>query len=81
MTALRARLVERIANFGVEERHLPDRADGFSSLCYWGKAFAHFHNDNELGVRLTKDVIARERLTHPPDSTVHPKSSKDFALD
>jgi hypothetical protein len=40
-----------------------------------GKAFAHFHNDNELDIHLTRSVIAREGLTHPPGSTVHPNRS------
>jgi hypothetical protein len=76
MAALRARLIDRVAKFGVEERELPGRDDGFSSLCYGGKAFAHFHNDNELDIRLTKAVIVREGLTHPTDSTVHPNRAK-----
>lgn len=76
MVTLRARLVERVQQFGVEDRPLPGRTDGFSSLCYRGKAFAHFHNDNELDIRLTKQVIRREGLTRPPGSTVHPNRSK-----
>ena len=76
MAALRARLIDRVAKFGVEERELPGRDDGFSSLCYGGKSFAHFHNDNELDIRLTKAVIVREGLTHPTDSTVHPNRAE-----
>jgi Family of unknown function (DUF5519) len=55
MAALRARLIERIQKFGVEDWPLPGRDDGFSALCYRGKAFAHFHSDNELDVRLRKE--------------------------
>jgi hypothetical protein len=76
MAALRARLIDRVAKFGVEERELPGRDDGFSSLFYGGKAFAHFHNDNELDIRLTKAVIVRAGLTRPTDSTVHPNRAK-----
>lgn len=72
MAALRARLIEQVQKLGVEERPLPGRDDGFSALCYRGKPFAHFHNDNELDLRLTKAVIVREKLKHPPSSTVHP---------
>jgi hypothetical protein len=54
---------------------LPGRDDGFASLSYKGTAFAHFHNDNELDIRLTRSIIAREGLTHHTDSTVHPKRS------
>jgi hypothetical protein len=76
MPSLRARLIERVKEFGVEDRPLPGRDDGFSALCYRGTAFAHFHNDNELDIRLTKTVISREGLQHPPGSMVHPKRSK-----
>ena len=51
---------------------MPGRDDGFACLCYGGKAFAHFHNDNELGVRLTKAMIDREGLIHPTGSVAHP---------
>jgi hypothetical protein len=73
---LRARLIERVKEFGVEVRPLPGRDDGFAALCYRGIPFAHFHNDNELDIRLTKTVIGREGLNHPPNSTVHPRRSK-----
>ena len=67
---LRKRLIEKIAELGVEDRPLPGRDDGFSALWYGGKAFAHFHNDNELDIRLTKHTIDREGLKHPADSMV-----------
>jgi hypothetical protein len=76
MATLRARLIERVQEFGVEDRPAPGRDDGFSALCFRGKAFAHFHGDNELDIRLTKSVISREGLTHPSGSTVHPNRSK-----
>jgi hypothetical protein len=76
MATLRAHLIDRLKEFGVENRPMPGRADGFSALCYRGAPFAHFHSDNELDIRLTKTVICREGLTHPPGSTVHPKRSK-----
>ena len=77
MTKLRKQLIARVANFGVEERALPGRNDGFASLCYRGKPFAHFHNDNELDLHLTRSIIAREGLIHPSNSVVHPKRSKN----
>jgi hypothetical protein len=60
----------------VEDVPLKGRHDGFSSLTYRGKAFAHFHSDSELDLRLTKAVIEREGLVHPPGSKVHPKRAK-----
>ena len=76
MTSLRKQLISRVAAFGVEDVPLAGRDDGFSSLCYRGKDFAHFHHDNELDIRLTKAVIRREGLTHPTDSRIHPKRGK-----
>jgi len=76
MTTLRSQLIQRLAKLGVEDREWPGRDDGFSSLYYGGKEFAHFHNDNELDIRLTKSVISREGLVHPTGSQVHPNRSK-----
>ena len=77
MFSLRIKLVQKLEKLGVENRLWPGRDDGFSSLFYGGKEFAHFHNDNELDIRLTSGVIKREGLTHPGDSQVHPNRSKN----
>lgn len=75
---MRDQLIARLKPLGVEVQVPPGRDDGFAGLSYKGKDFAHFHshNDNELDIRLTKAVIKREGLAHPPSSTVHPKRSK-----
>ena len=51
--------------------------DGSSLLCVFfkGKEFAHFHEDNELDLRLTRSVIKREGLAHPSNSKQHPNRS------
>lgn len=72
MRGLRAELIRRLEKLGVEECPVPGREDGFASLRYRGKDFAHFHDDHELDIRLTRAVIEREGLTHPADSRVHP---------
>ena len=72
MNALRKSINQRLQELGVEERAWPGRDDGFASLVFRGKEFAHFHNDCEIDIRLGRDVIRRERLSHPADSTVHP---------
>ena len=77
MKQLRSQLMDRLAKLGVEERRWPGREDGFSTLLFCGKEFAHFHTDNELDLRLTRAVILREGLTHPADSSVHPNRSKN----
>src|SRR5262245_10452204 len=76
MNSLRRRLNQRLHEIGIEERAWPERDDGFASLFYRGKEFAHFHTDSEIDIRLGKDVIRRERLVHPSDSVVHPGRSK-----
>jgi hypothetical protein len=77
VTSLRNKLVRRLEKLGVEDRPLPGRNDGFSSLLYGGKEFAHFHDDNELDIRLTRKVIHQEGLAHPTDSRVHPNRSRN----
>ncbi len=65
MTNLRQQLIARVAKLGVEEHASPGRVDDFASLFYRGKAFAHFHDDRELDLHLTRSIIAREGLVHP----------------
>ena len=63
----------------MEERAWPGRDDGFASLLFKGRDFAHFHSDGEIDIRLGKSLIQRERLVHPADSTVHPTRSSSSA--
>lgn len=49
--------------------------DGFSSLHYKGKDFAHFHGNNELDIRLTNKIISEQKLSRPTNSEKHPKRS------
>jgi len=53
----------------------PSPVSGGTALFYQGREFAHFHNDNELDLRLTKKVIQAEGLVHPTGSTYHPTRS------
>jgi hypothetical protein len=76
MADLRDELIKRLEKLGVECHELPGRDDGFASLSYRGKELAHFHNDRELDIRLTRVVIEREGLEHPKDSAVHPNRSR-----
>ncbi|MCB1553014.1 MAG: DUF5519 family protein [Xanthomonadales bacterium] len=72
MHALRDTLSRRLRELGVEERAWPGRDDGFASLHFRGKEFAHFHHWSEIDIRLGKDVIKRERLVRAAPSKVHP---------
>lgn len=77
MNTLRELLSHRLRELGVEERAWPGRDDGFASLLFNGKDFAHFHNWCEIDIRLGKATIKRERLAHPATSKVHPDRSKN----
>ena len=71
-SAVRRKLSQELRALAIEERLAPGREDGFAGLFFKGKELAHFHHDGELDIRLGKDVIRREKLVHPRDSTVHP---------
>lgn len=70
MGKLRSELIKKLEKIpGLEDR--PSKVAGGSAIFYNGKEIAHFHDDNEIDVRLTKKVIRREGLNHPSDSTIH----------
>ena len=51
---------------------LPSKVPGGTALFYKEKEFAHFHSDNEIDLRLTRQLIKSLGLRHPPRSTTHP---------
>ncbi len=53
----------------------PSAVSGGIALFFRGCEFAHFHNDNELDLRLTKKVIQAQGIAHPTDSTHDPDRS------
>ena len=74
MTKLKTQLLDELSCIeGVEDK--PSPVAGGTALFYFGKEFAHFHNDNELDLRLTKSVIQAQGLTHPSHSIHHPTRS------
>lgn len=78
MSNIRKQLIRELLKIeGITEKIWPDRSDGFSSLQIDGKEFAHFHNDNEIDIRLTRRIISREMLVHPNASKNHPNRSKN----
>jgi hypothetical protein len=75
MANLQRQLIDKLAKLGVERVDYPGRDDGFCGLRYQGREFAHFHSYNELDLKLSRELIQSEGLSHPPDSTVHPTRS------
>lgn len=70
MKNLKSRLVAEVLKIdGVEERPAP--VAGGSALFYRGREFAHFHDDNELDLRLAKRLIKAEGLWPLADSVHH----------
>jgi len=76
MTPIRRRLSQKLRELDVEERSWPGRDDGFTSLYFDGKEFAHFHDWQELDIRLGKKVIQQERLVRAAPSRTHPDRSE-----
>ena len=74
MELLKVKLLSKLREIeGVEDR--PSPVSRGTALFYLGKEFAHFHNANELDLRLTKSVIHQLGLEHPPGSIQHPGRS------
>ena len=62
---------------GVSEKKWQGRDDDFSSLVYKNTDFAHFHNNNELDLRLTAKIIKAEAVPRPANSIYHPNRSNN----
>jgi len=74
MSDLQQMLIEELRKMDdLEDR--PSPVSGGVALFYRGKEFAHFHNGNELDIRLTAKVIEAQGLSHPVDSIHHPNRS------
>lgn len=74
MAKLKNQLVKKLECIpGLEDR--PSKVAGGTAIFYKNKEIAHFHDDSEIDVRLTKKIIRKERLNHPGDSKFHKQRS------
>jgi len=74
--AIRRELIAELEKIeGLEVRAA--KVAGGAALFHNGIAFAHFHNDHELDLRLTKTLIKRLGLSHPKVSVHHPARSQN----
>ncbi|MDO6386561.1 luciferase family protein [Uliginosibacterium sp. 31-12] len=71
MASLKNQLLALLASIeGFEAQ--PSQVAGGTALFFRGKEFAHFHNDQEIDLRLTRKIIKSLGLSHPSDSQLHP---------
>lgn len=78
MDQLRTKLLMELRKIDGLEARLSSVSGG-TALFFRGKPFAHFHNGNELDLRLTKKRIKELGLSHPRDSIDHPNRSPNSA--
>lgn len=71
MAVLRKELIERLGQIPGVNVHLWKPDHHLMVIDYKGKEAAHFHGNNELDIRLSKEVIKREGLSHAPDRIGH----------
>ncbi|MCR9261783.1 MAG: DUF5519 family protein [Pseudomonadaceae bacterium] len=74
--SLKKLLVEKVQRIpGISHTRWPERHDGFSTLHHRGKEIAHFHNFQEIDLRLGRKLIKTEGLKPYTDSKNHPNRS------
>ena len=81
MANLKLNLIKELERLpGITHQPWPDRDDGFSTVHFHDREIAHFHNFNEIDLRLGKQLIKQENLKQPIDSIRHPKRSAHSAF-
>ena len=71
--ALKMLLIDKVQQIpGVSHTPWPERDDGFSTLHFQNKEIGHFHNFQEIDLRLGRKLIKAEGLTHYSDSNTPP---------
>lgn len=71
MSSLKHQLLSCLASIeGFEAQ--PSKVAGGTALFFRGKEFAHFHDDHEIDLRLTRKLIKSLGLSHPERSQRHP---------
>jgi Family of unknown function (DUF5519) len=74
MPSLKQQLLASLKSIEAFEAQ-PSKVAGGTALFFRGKEFAHFHNDHEIDLRLTRKVIKSLGLSHPTGSQLHPTRS------
>lgn len=71
MAELRKKLINKLEKLSGIDVHLWKPDSDFMVIEYKGKEVAHFHGNNELDIRLSKEVVKRDGLTHAPNHVGH----------
>ena len=73
MAELRKKLINKLEKLSGIDVHLWKPDSDFMVIDYEGKAVAHFHGNNELDIRLSKEVVKRDVLcrTSPASIKAH----------
>lgn len=73
MAKLRRKLIDQLNQIPGIDVHLHKPESNFMVIDYEGMGIAHFHGNNELDVRLSKEVVKRDGLKNAPNRVGHPK--------
>ena len=71
MMKLRKKLIAKLREIPDVDVHLWKPDYHLVVIDYKGREIAHFHGNNELDVRLSKDIVKRDELTHAVDRVGH----------
>ncbi|MEE9310410.1 MAG: luciferase family protein [Cocleimonas sp.] len=72
MAELRKKLINRLEKLSGIDVRLWKPDSHLMVIYYKEKEVAHFHGNNELDIRLSKEVVKRDGLTHAPNHIGHP---------
>ena len=71
MAELRKKLIEKLERLRGIDVHLFKPNSDLMVIDYEGKGIAHFHGNNELDIRLSKEVVKRDGLKNAPNRVGH----------
>lgn len=72
MAELRRKLIYELEKYPGVDVHLWKPDHHLTVIDYKGQELAHFHGNNELDIRLSRDIVKRDGLTHAGNRVGHP---------
>ncbi|MFK7893328.1 MAG: luciferase family protein [Granulosicoccus sp.] len=71
MAELRRKLIRELEKNPDIDVHLWKPDSDLTVIDYKGKEIAHFHGNNELDIRLSREIVKRDGLTHDTKRVGH----------